>query len=251
MRWLFLGLLIGLFGCAPKVSDRWAEIPPAENLLAQLAAQSGRYSTLDAAAAVHLTAKGKYFPSRQFLLLERPDHLRTDVLTGFGQLVLQLTSDGEELAVFLNHTVPGRFLHGPASYDNISRFVRIPLATKDLLAILLYDPPVVAFNESRVELSSDRLMLVLAGGLSRQELVFNEQLRLIGCRYFQQDKLQLSVEYSKISEEDLFPRRLIVEIPAEETRVKLTYSELELNGRIDSQRFRLKQPDGSIVEALP
>jgi len=34
-------------------------------------------------------------------LLQKPNRLRADVLTGFGQLILQMTSDGEILSVFL------------------------------------------------------------------------------------------------------------------------------------------------------
>lgn len=251
MRWLTLVALLVTFGCAPKVSDRWLEIPPAEQLLAQLSSQSGRYRTLDAAASVSLTAKGKYFPSQQFLLLERPNRVRADVLTGFGQLVLQLAIDGEHLAVFLNNSVPGRYYYGPASYENTSRFVRIPLATTDLLALLLYDPPLIAHTESRIDIVGNRLQLELSGTNNSQKLLFDEHLRLVGCRYETDERLALDVAYDKFDKKDIFPQRVKIDIPAEETRVVVAYSELHLNTPIAFSKFNLTQPDNTVFEALP
>ncbi|PLY02671.1 MAG: hypothetical protein C0622_05285 [Desulfuromonas sp.] len=249
---LFLALVV-LTACVPRGPEQWGSLPGDADLLNLVAQRSGEIKTLDTAASVHLTSHGKYYSSQQFLLLERPDRLRADVLTGFGQLVLQLTSDGDQLAVFLNTEVPGRFLSGPATYENFLRFIRVPLAPRELLAILLYDPPMRAFDKSRVALSErgDRLLLILTGGDSRQELSFDSQRRLTGCRYYWQETLQLSVEYDDIAEEDGFPRQLIVEIPEEETRLKLSLSEVVLNEPIDPQRFRLSQPEGSLFEALP
>ncbi|MCW9049296.1 MAG: DUF4292 domain-containing protein, partial [Deltaproteobacteria bacterium] len=240
-----------LSGCAPSLQNQWSELPPAAQLLNKLALQSGQHRSLDAEASVSLTARGKYFSSQQFLLLERPDHLRADVLTGFGQLVLQLASDGEYLAVFLNDSVPGRFFHGPASYANISRFIRIPLAANDLLALLLYDPPLIVYQESRVLIMSDQLGLMLTAGDNRQELLFDARMRLIGSRYYAKNELQLKVDYEKISEADMFPRKVKIEVPGEETRVTLAYSQLELNKPIDPAKFRLKKPVNIDVETLP
>lgn len=172
-RWVLLMVLVLFSGCVRGPEREWQTLPTEEMLLARIVENAGRYHSLDAAASVGLTVRGRYFPTQQFLLLERPDRLRTDVLTGFGQLVLQLASDGQDMAVFLNDKVPGRFFYGPATYVNISRFVRIPLATSDLLALLLYDPPLVSYATRQVDIvNGSRLRLTLFGTGSRQELFF-------------------------------------------------------------------------------
>lgn len=251
MRWLVFVVFLIPLGCAPQISDRWSVIPPSEELLAQLSKRSELYRSLDATASVSLTAKGKYYPSQQFLLLERPNRVRADVLTGFGQLVLQLASDGEHLAVYLNNSAPGRYFYGPASYENISRFVRIPLAAEDLVALLLYDPPLIAYTESRTDIVDQRLQLKLSGTTNSQKLRFDEHLRLVGCRYERSGQLALDVVYDKFDEKHTFPQRIKIDIPAEETRVVLAYSELRLNTPIDSSKFNLIQPDNTLFEALP
>jgi outer membrane lipoprotein-sorting protein len=251
MRWLFYVLLIVVVGCAPVPDKRWQEMPQAETLLAQIFENAGRYHSLDAVAGVSLTVKGKYYPSQQFLLLERPNRLRADILTGFGQLILQMASDGQDMAVFLNNTVPGRYYYGSASYENITRFVRIPLKADDLLALLLYDPPLIAYQEKDVTLVDGRLKLVLSGGSSRQDLYFDRQLTLVDSDYYVQGKQVLRVTYDKFSDQDKFPRRVKIKVPDEATRVTLKYSELKLNTQIEATQFKLEQPKNSIAELLP
>lgn len=251
MRWLLCFIIVAMTGCAPAPDSRWQELPQAEILLARILENTGRYSSLDTEAGVDLTVKGKYYPSQQFLLLERPNRLRADVLTGFGQLILQMASDGRDMAVFLNTTVPGRYYYGSASYENITRFVQIPLKTSDLLALLLYDPPLIAYTQKDVSLVDGQAKLVLSASSSRQELFFNAQLALVGCNYFVEDELVLSVTYKKIAEEGMFPRKVEIEIPDEGTRVVLNYSKLKLNAQIAPAQFKLDQPKSSTAEFLP
>lgn len=251
MRWLILFLLVVLTGCIRPSEPVWTEVPTAEQLLIKLASESNRYVSLDGTASVSLTTGEKYFSSEQFLLLQKPNRLRADVLTGFGQLILQMTSDGEILSVFLNTTVPGRFLRGPASYENIFRFVRIPLAVEDLLPLLLYDPPLIAHQYRRVETASKTLTLILSAGDDRQELLFDRQLQLIGCRYFRDGEKYLSVDYQKFSNENEFPYTIKIAMPLEQTQVKVKFSELKVNESIDITQFQLTKPVNIPMEALP
>jgi outer membrane lipoprotein-sorting protein len=250
MRWLIVVVML-IAGCAPVPDLSRERLPAAELLLAKAAENSGRYRTLDAEAGVGLTVKGKYYRSRQFLLLERPDRIRADVLTGFGQLVLQMASDGQNLAVFLNNTVPGHYYYGAASYRNLSRFIRIPLKAEDLLALLTYDPPLIDHVDERVDLVDGRYRLVLSDSDSEQHLLFDADLDLTDCIYSIGGRIVLKVGYDKISADDRFPREVVIEIPQEETRVVLKYSEIRLNGEIDQTRFRLTAPNNSIREPLP
>ena len=225
-------------------------IPTAPQLLERIAVESGRYSSLDGAAGVSLTTAGKFFSSQQFFLLQRPNRFRTDVLTGFGQLILQLTSNGNELSVLMHTTVPGRFLQGPASNENLHRFTRMPLAVVDLLSILLYSPPIIAHNENSVELVDGLSRLSLRDGFSEQQVFFDYRLRLVKSYYFKADQVYLSVDYSDFAASDGFPRTMVIEFPHEETRVKVTFTELELNGNVDAVKFQLHKPDNVELELL-
>lgn len=251
MRWLVLLLLLWAGGCAPRPQPVWEELPSSEQLLARLAQHSGRYQTLDAAAKVSLTLNERYFSSRQFLALQRPDLLRTDILSGFGQLLLQLATDGETLWVFRHDSVPGRFYRGPATRENLARFLRLPLRAEELLRLLLYDPPLQAFAQSRVELSDAGLRLILDSGRQRQILAFDRRLRLIGSRYLVAGDLQLEVEYADFSDQQEFPGAITLTLPAAAIRAKLILSDLSLNQPLPVERFKLAAPQGITVEQIP
>ncbi len=249
-NYLLLLLTLLLAACAKPPVPVWTELPTAGTLLQRLAETTGRVDSLDTAASVGLTVKGKYRSSQQFLLVEKPDRLRADVLTGFGQLVLQLTSDGEELSVFLNTTVPGRFLRGPATDENLARFTRVPLSIENMLRLLVYDPPLISYQQHAVSVVEEQLMLRLSAQAQVQELLFDSQLRLVGCRYFTGGQRFLEVRYQQIDDTELFPHRVQIELPEEQTKLTLDFSELQLNVGIAAERFRLKQPANVTLEPL-
>lgn len=251
MRLFLLLLLLLLASCVKPPQPIWTELPDSDFLLQSLAASTGQVNSLDGAANVGLSVKGKFFSSQQFLLLEKPERIRTDVLTGFGQLVLQLTSDGEELAVFTNTTVPGRFFRGPATAENLARFTRIPLAPKDMVRLLLYDPPLIEYLQSGVSVDGGNLLLRLENPELQQDLLFDEQLQLVGCRYYSESEELLEVLYQKLDKDKHFPHTIRIELPAEETSAAVKFSELQTNIEIPVERFRLKKPEKILVEALP
>ena len=251
MRWLILSLLFLLCGCIHHSEPVWNDVPTAQQLLERVTANSERYSSLDTAASVALTSGSKFFSSQQFLLLQKPDHLRADILSGFGQLLLQMASDGETLSVFLNTTVPGRFFRGPASYENLYRFIRVPLAVEDLLSLLLYGPPLIAYRHSNVTVSAKHLILTLSDNYNnRQELLFDRQLRMVGSYYLTDGEKYLLVDYQNFSKTSQFPRRIKIDMPLEKTRVKLDLSELRINAKIDPARLSLKAHNNIPVEVL-
>lgn len=250
-RLLGLLMLLLLAACARPAQPIWTEVPSAESLLQHLAETTGQVNSLDAAATVGLTVKGKFFSSQQFLLIEKPDRIRADVLTGFGQLILQLATDGEQLAVFMNTSVPARFYRGAATTESLSRFTRMPLAARDMVRLLLYDPPLIGFEESTVSVEKKRLLLRLKNPDQQQELLFDERLRLVGCRYFAAGEAFLNVKYQKLAEKNWFPQTIRIEFTAQETSSSIKFSELQINAAIPSERFHLKTPEKIPVEALP
>jgi hypothetical protein len=94
-------------------------------------------------------------------------------------------------------------------------------------------------------------MLTLSGRLSRQECFFNSRQDLVGCHYFMEEKAVLKVTYDKIVDQGGFPQRVKIELPEDEIRVTLNYSEIQLNPQLSAGQFTLDKPKNSIVELLP
>lgn len=250
MRLAWLLVLLVLSACAKPLPPVWTEQPQADQLLARLAEQPNRYQALDATARVALTVQGKFLSTQQFLTVERPAGLRADVLTGFGQLILQLATDGNTMAVLLNNTVPGRYLYGPATYENLSRFVRIPLRLSDLVSFLLYSPPVNSFSSAVVRAEENQLVLVLSNGTRKQEVVFDSHLRVTEVRYFKGDTPELNVAYLKFSGADNFPMQIKIVVSEQETTVSVALTEVALNPVIEPSRFQLEKPANTPAEEL-
>ncbi len=251
MRWLIVLLIAGLTGCLQPQKPVWDTVPSTTQLLEQLSATAGRYVSLDGAATVSLTTGERYLSTEQFVLLQRPNRIRIDALTGFGQLIFQLVSDGDVLSAYLNTSVPGRFLQGPASDENVAHFIRVPLALRELLPLLLYDPPLINFQRSRVEVSASGLTLFLQHGSEQQELDFDGQLRLTGSRYLRNGHDYLRVNYRQFSPDTDFPYDIQVSVPQQDATIHLKFSEVQLNSMIDVAKFSLQKPINIPVEPLP
>ncbi len=243
-------LLMLLVGCsAPKL-----QLPPAPEpqiLLAQLALTSQRWQQLDAAAKVGLERAGKYLSTQQFMLIEKPERLRVDVLSIFNQLALQLTVDQGELQVFLNTTVPGQFYRGPASDALLSRFTQLPLGAAELVRLLLYDPPQSDYQTLGVEMGEDRYLLRLTLGDRQQQFLFDEQLLLRRVRYLRGAEVSLIVDYDRIDKTDQFPRRVQIEMPVAQTKLTVNFSEVSLNKPAADSRFNLSPPANAVPLVLP
>lgn len=251
MKWLLLLSLLLVSGCARPPEPLWTDVPTATELLEILHTRAGTNSRIDTAASVSITADGQHFSTQQFLLAEQPDRVRVDALSGFGQLVMQLASDGDVLSVLLNTTSPPRFYRGSATEENFSRFVRVPLPPQLLVAMLLYDPPILDYQQAQVHKRGDLLELLLSNGTLTQIFLFNGQLQLIGSEYAHHQETLLAVEYSRFAPVDGFPRRIALHLPQDDVLLAVRINELTLNGDIPAGRFTLEAPDNIAVESIP
>jgi outer membrane lipoprotein-sorting protein len=245
---LLLLLLVG--GCARPIAPT-LPLPAAEDLLRRLALGGETYRTLDAEARVGVSVAGKYVSTQQFLLLEKPDRFRTDVLSSFGQLILQLAVDRDDLSVFLNTEVPGRFYRGAASDDNLQRFTRLPVRFRDLVRLLLYDPPRIAGENLQVSRHEQGVRLEISAAQRRQEIIFDRTLRPVECRYYRQDDLWLRAVYEKFSAQDGFPQKIRIEVPGQNTSATVHFSQVRTNTQLPAQRFVVQPPANALRESLP
>lgn len=244
-------LIVMLLGACAAPRTTLPPPPEAGILLQKLESEQDRWRELDAAAQVGFKRDGKSLSTRQFMLLERPDRLRVDVLTLFSQLALQLTVADGELEVFLNNPAPGQYYRGPASDALLARFTRVPLRAAELVQLLLHAPPWMKDAPSRVEVAGERYRLTLDAGTQRQQFYFDAELLLRRCVYLQGTQVLLAVDYDQFDAENHFPRRVQIELPQQETRLAVVFSELRLNQGIKPGRFDLQPPSNALPLLIP
>lgn len=244
--------LLLLAGCVPRP----AAPPPlpratAAELLKRLAADGQAFRSLKGMARVKISTGTRSFSADQILLAKKPDRLRSEALSFFGQPVFLVATDGTELTVL--SPTEGKFYRGKATSANLQRILRVPLRPTDLVHILLYQVPVVAHTRQSLasaEKGGYRLSLV-EEGRRRQTLVFDADLRLVEAGYWHDAKLALRVTYGKFTDEKghPFPQAICLQVPSVKAEASVVFSDVRTNVTIPEGRFTLTPPAG--VEVLP
>jgi hypothetical protein len=246
-------LLLFLAACAPRPPVPSVAPPVSEEILLETLEQNARaFHSLQGLAKVRVTAGGKSMAGTQALFLEKPDRFRAETLSPFGQPLLLMATDGQELDVMIPSE--GRLYQGEASPRNVQRFTRLPLRLTDLVHLLLYQAPVIGHVERILEAGADGGFLLTLSGEDgrRQQLRFNTALRLVETTYVRDDVLQLRVSYDQfMGDLHPFPRAVFLEMPPLNAEGSLVFSEVRTNVAIPSERFNLTPPPGMEVLPIP
>jgi outer membrane lipoprotein-sorting protein len=254
MPLLILLLPLLLAACVPRVLPPTVTVPPssAELLLERLADSATAFASLEGLARVRIRTEARSQTVTQVLFAEKPDRLRLEALSPFGQPLLVAATDGRQLDVLIPGD--GKFYSGEVSPERLQRLTRLPLQLTDLVHLLLYQVPIISHERQSVapEVDGGTLLTLHATGARRQELRFDRLLRLTGAAYFQDDELLLRVGYERFTD-DLrpFPMTASLAMPATKTEATVTFSELQTNVTIPPERFRLTPPRGMEVLAFP
>jgi hypothetical protein len=207
-------------------------------------------ASLQGVAKVKVRTPERSISGTQVLVAEAPDRLRAEALSPFGTPLMVMIVNGAELAVLL----PGdnRYYHGRATPENLGRFTRLPLRPADLVNILLFRPPRIAYQQLETVQGNDGdCVVALGAGPRRQELRFDANRRLVGVDYLYNGELQLRLAYGEFGEEPLnLPRRIDLVLPLQQTEASLTFMELDVDRPFVPGTFTLAVPPGAKVANL-
>jgi outer membrane lipoprotein-sorting protein len=229
-------------------------VPPAMEkvLLERLAENAEAFRSLEGVAKVRVATGDESVASTQVLFAEKPNRLRTETLSLFGQPVLLMATDGNELTVML--PAEGRIFRGEASARNLRRITRVPLRLSDLVQILLYQAPMINYYEKTLTTGEEGeyLLILYDKEGRRQELLFNQELNLVKVAYYQDNSLLVRINYDKFSDEvDFFPESVFLKMPEYDIQISLVFSEVRTNVAIPEGRFILTPPSGVEIQPLP
>ena len=249
ITFLLLPLLTSCAKLAPKLVGEPVSPEFANTLLSEWYRTTEQNASLSGLAKFEMVTPERSLSGNQVLLIEKPDRLRAEILSLFGSPLLLLAADGNMLNVLL--PFENEFYTGSASPENLGRFVRLPMQLKDLVKVLLYQPPIIAAE--RVEgydLNGDGWLIERNNPPYRQELFFDAQRRLVEVNYYNRSGLSLAIDYDKFSEGESVPYQYELSFPKQETVASLNFSDLELNGELDASLFQLTPPQGAEVFSL-
>jgi hypothetical protein len=205
----------------------------ADVLLANLEARRTAVTSLRGRARVRAGLGSVW--TRQAVVVRRPDAVRIDVFSPFG-LALALGARG--MLLWAYPPAEGAVYEGPASPENVTRFLGAPVAVPDVVDILLGVPParsVAGTPELGVTRDGEyELTLPLADGV--QTLWFSgDTLAVLRAEERQEGIVVLRVTFDDYR--DGFPYSVEVQVPARGGEVRLAYDSVEPNASIEPALF--------------
>ena len=259
LPWLASVLLV--CGCAtlrgrPQVPRVTPAAPlSAEELLSAVESRSTAIRSFRALAEMRYVGPRGQLGVREVVVVERPNHLRLEMMSAFG-VALQIATDGERLCAY--HRGDQAYYRGRATTQNLARFIRVDLAVEDVVDLLIGIPP----RRSRIgqptlafepPLALWRVTTALAEHRSLtlwfdpDSMLPTRALELdgrggtrYGARY---------ADYTTLSGIAM-PTTVRFELPEQAAQVDLRYSDVSLNPDLAAGLFCFDPPPGAKVVDL-
>jgi hypothetical protein len=283
---LSLALGLAALGCSRPAPP--SQFPDAASLLHRLHEEQACSRGLSGEGKLDYFGKEGRVRGSVMFLASIPESVRLDVVSPFGATISTLTSNGKDFSLYdLRQKV---FLVGPANACNLARFTHVPMPPHALVSLLRGEAPVLAHAPAEASLAWEGGRYVVRIR-SRHEATQELAISVLDADYekpFAQQRLALSrVEVRQQSyvlyraeleqhepartapprsdpdgiDPDVppsgpecrasVPRRLHLEVPAEEQDLVLSVGEIAHNPPLGAGVFEQRPPGGVVVRSSP
>lgn len=283
-----LALLATLTATGCYRSPPPSRFPDAQTLLARLREQQACSRGLSGEGKLDYFGKEGRVRGSVLFMAQSPDRVRLDVVSPFGATISTLTSDGRDFSLLdLRQKV---FLHGPANACNLAQFTHVPMPPHALVSLLRGEPPLLRHAPPSATLAWEKgryVVRIESAHAASEEIAIaprdedfdkpfsEQQLSLASVEVRQQsyvlyraeleqhelartapprsdpDGIEPDVPPSGPSCSARLPRRLHLEVPAEEQDLVLNISEIAHNPPLTAGAFELRPPGGVTVRSSP
>ncbi len=210
-------------------------------------------NSMQTGAVMEFTSTDQHIKAREDIVVLRPNNLRVEARSPFG-VALLLAANGPDLSIF----EPGenRFLRGTATADTLYRYVRIPMAPADAVALLMaLAPRDFALAKSVDSVSNEGVMTVAAYssadtllhqlGFDRGNLAMVRETDTAG-------RVIYEVRYSDYHDIGgvMFPYVVDASFPQAQSRVTFHYQRPIINAAVSQSSFVLTPAPGATLMDL-
>ena len=260
-------LLIAMVACSacfyttyPKGPEPESPIPnwdtgkfQFQKLTAALAERDRALYSMQTPAIMEYTAGGQHLKAREDIVVRRPDSLRVEARSPLG-VALLVAAQGDSLAIF----EPGknRFSRGHATAATLYRYVRIPMAPADAVALLMglapRDFPPDSVPDS---VSNEGAMTVATYGNSTsgtRQLGFADKQLAMVRETAPDGRVSYEVRYRDYHDIGgvMFPYVVDADFPVAQSHVNLRYLRPIVNGDVPASTFVLTPAPGATLMNL-
>lgn len=227
------------------------------DVLKKIVTREGEIKDLKGIAKVKITSADKNYSLKEVIIVQRPSSLRMETLGFFGQPLFFLTAKDNRFSIL--SLIENKFYQGRGTPEKLSTVFPLYLKSKDLFSILLGGTPLIDYPDliGIGIVQEENLYLVKfrqEQGETRQFLWVDPiNFSIMKSEiYDSSENLVLKVEFDnyKTINGILFPMSTSVLLPLRSTKIKIDYSELEINTGINQNSFDLDVPPGAKIVYL-
>jgi outer membrane lipoprotein-sorting protein len=204
--------------------------------------------TLQGDAKLHVSSPQGSGTLSMFLAISRPGLMHMETFDFFNRPVAALVSDGQRFGLY--QTEGNVFYQGPASPENVSRFLPVVLPSEELVAVMLGQVPFIPAQRKTLELDSKEgvYVLKLFQGKVTQTLQIHPRFhRVVRSEIRGIPAYDLAFDDLKEQGSVVFPKEVKLLAEVAQTELRLRYSDVTLNGPPDLTLFELAPPEGARV----
>jgi outer membrane lipoprotein-sorting protein len=196
------------------------------------------------------------------IVLKRPGRFRIEGLSPTDDVVSVVATDAERFTAFQRGASTCSV--GRACPANVGLFASIPLASDELVGVLLGRPPVLPHKQAqmkwdtrvgayRLELEGDGVDLGMAHGRTQRLWVAHGDGRIVRTALLDGTKTKVDVSYSEWKKvgDRLMPGRLDIRLARDSTDLRLEYRDVDLSPEVANDAFTFTCPEGTTLEELP
>ena len=245
------GLTLVWGGCGTRVPLLEPVDLPVQPVIQRLEARRISLSTFRATGTIRVEGRGRQWSGRALLLAELPRRLRLELLSFFGQPVLYVVSDGNEVVTW----APGQpASRGFALGRVIEAFSSIPLDDEEAMLLLAGCAPDFRYREARLFRDvREQAYLLQLEDLSRGELerlwLDDDAAMIRRVERLQAGRPTLNAVFSGFTNAEGFSYPQEVRIETAGLQLAVRYQVFIANDTLPDEVFHLELPPG--VEVLP
>lgn len=178
-----------------------------------------------------------------FIALQRPGLVHLESLDFFGKPQAVLVSDGKRFGLYQSQE--GKYYEGPASAQNLSRFLPVVLPPEELVALMLGQAPRIPSDSEELTVDEQKrvYVLVLKKGEVTQTLEIDPKtFRVQSSKVRGVNAYDLQFDDFDDEKGAIYPRKVILDASAAKTRLELLYKDVEVNPEPDLTLYDLSAP---------
>lgn len=240
---IFLG--VWLVGCPKRIPTGSLEAIAPADLLALIVRQEAQIFSVKGQARLQVDGPSGKGTVTLFVAVARPRWIHLESLGFFGQPQAILVSDGNTFGLF--QAQESKYYRGPASPENISRFLPIVLPGHELVTILLGGAPRIAGEATALKPLSDPEgyeLKLIHGPVTQTLIVDAVDHRVLKSEVRGIDGYDLFFEDFERGVTPALPLKIRLSAPAASTTLELRYQDVEINQKLDVSLFLQRPPAG-------